>query len=140
MHPRCGWQLNLRLRSQKGNSHWNHKTAYQVAESQNELLRENIFESDEDFERVCRYCPRIAELLAKVVHCASRCHEVPTEDPCQPGLRDRFIGELFALVVLLSDAFVAMKTMHVRSQRCGFFQDRLQAADGVADDSVQSGV
>ena len=108
----------MKKKSQQGDSHWNNKTARQIAKSQTELLREE-FESEEEYEQVIRYCPDIADLLASF---AARPETTRSQLRILPVLRDPFIGRLFALVVLLSDGFLAMKNARLRSPKVRFFK------------------
>ena len=97
--------LDVKKRSQAGDSHWNKKNACEIAQLQTELVREE-FESEEEYEQVMRYCPEIAALLSNFM---ARPQATRTQLRVLPGLRDPFVGRLFALVVLLSDDFVGLK-------------------------------
>jgi len=98
-------EVDTKTKSIAGPAPWNNKTAAEQARSQGTRVRP-VGESGEVFYRKTKNGPLIADLLdsfnADPETTRQQLREVP-------GIRDSFIGDLFALVVFLCDDLLAVK-------------------------------
>ena len=95
-----GRRINVSRRSS-----WNNRTAAEHARSQ-ALLEKFDDETDEEYKRRAGYCPQIAELIDEYsADPAGTCHRLRR---CK-GVRELYVAEVFALVVLLSDHFLKFR-------------------------------
>jgi hypothetical protein len=98
--------IDLSSKSTVGPGGWHGKTAVEIARWSGSSLFPWNDESEEDFKRRKAACPIIADLLAE--HQRDP-HSVRKRLSLLPGVRDRFIGEVFAMVVFLADNFVSLQ-------------------------------
>jgi len=110
-----GTEIDTRRRSTFNNS-----TAAQQARAMGKRTTKRVPETEEDFQRRKIDCPLCADLIDDYEREPE--HQVLHRLRRQPGLREYFIGHLFALVVFHSDSFTVINERTAHSYTRRFFR------------------
>jgi hypothetical protein len=108
-----GKQVDTERKSMPGSGGWNDKTAAECAVWAGSFpyLFSNL--AFDDLERRKKNCPFIAELILGYAQEPKR---VRDELRRLPGIREKFIGEVFSLVIFFSDDFLALKPLQEKDK------------------------
>lgn len=98
--------INERIKSSPGYDSWNDTSPAQIARLQANAETQEEGETEEEFARVKQNGWLITDLLEAFERDPKA---VRTDLVRLPGIREAFIGELFALVVFLSDGFFSLE-------------------------------
>jgi hypothetical protein len=100
-----GREVNITQKSAQGPGGWNEKTASEIAKLMGTNTPADLAGNDLAKRRTAN-CPQISLLLGSFERNPG---EVRRKLCTLPGLREPFVGEVFAMIIFLSDNFLAIK-------------------------------
>ena len=108
-----GREVDTTVKSVAGTAGWNNKTAIEIAQFQEMLLQDDD-ESEEEYHKRLANGPLIVSLLESFDADPNATRQ---QLRTLPHLRDPFIGDVFALVVFLSDGLLQIRTGEAETHR-----------------------